>query len=150
MAQCSLDMLGMGLQRGPTGFMLVQTKCRSAQVARADQDKPLYSAIPGYLEAAQGFARLWPALLAPPKAGQPCAASSTHAHSGVSWLPCNVKATEQSRCNRQRCRVRCCRKLSLGSVDSGIDMDATLGLREGDSNDMRVGRVLPMLTMGHG
>ena len=150
MAQRSLDMLGMGLRRGPTGFMLVRTKCRSASVARADQNKPIYSAIPGYLEAARGFARLWPAPLTPPKAGQPCATSSAHAHSGASRSPCYDKATAQSRRNHQRRHVRRCRKLRLGSVDSGIDMDATLGLREGDSNDMRVGRVLPTLTMGHG
>ncbi len=65
-------------------------------MACADQDKPLYSAIPGYLEAARGFARLRPVPLVPPKAGQPCAASTTHAHSVVSQLPCNVKATMQS------------------------------------------------------
>ncbi len=35
-------------------------------------------------------------------------------------------------------------------MDSGIDMDATLGLREDASNDMRVGKVPPTLTMGHG
>ncbi len=150
MAQCSLDMLGVGLQCSPTGFTLVWTKCRSASVTRADQDKPIYSAIPGYLEATRGFARLRPAPLVPPMASQPCAASSAHMHSGASRLPCYIEATVQSRCNHWQRRVQHCRKLSLGSVDSGIDMDATLGLREGDSDDMRVGRVLPALTMGHG
>ncbi len=140
----------MGLRCSLTGFTMVRMKCRSASVARANQDKPIYSAIPGYVEAARGFVRLWPAPLAPPKASQPCATSSAHAHSGASRLPCYIEATAQSQRNHRRRRVQCCRKLSLGSVDSSIEMDATLGLQEGDSNDMRVGRVLPTLTMGHG
>ncbi len=37
-------------------------------------------------------------------------------------------------------------------MDSGIDMnlDATLGLRMSTDNDMRMGKVTPTLTMGHG
>ncbi len=104
-------------------------------MACADQDKPIYSAIPGYLEAARGFVRLWPAMLMPPTVGQPCT-SSTDAHSSVSQSPCTVKVATQSWCNCRQCRVQHCQKLTLGSVDSGIDMDATLGLREDASNDM--------------
>ncbi len=140
----------MGLRHSPTGFTLVWTKCRSASVACADQDKPIYSAIPGYLAAVRCFARLWPATLAPPMASQPCATNSIDVYSGASRSLCNIKVTMQSWCSHRRHRVRRCRKLSLGSVDSGIDMDATLGLWEDASDDMRVGRVPPTLTMGHG
>ena len=44
------------------------------------------------------------------------------------------------------------RKLSLGSVDSGIDLDVTSGHRTSTStdDDMRVGRVPPTLSLGHG
>ncbi len=52
MAQHSLDMLGMGLRRGLTGFMLVKMKRRSIAVASANQDKFIFNAIPGYLAAA--------------------------------------------------------------------------------------------------
>ncbi len=63
----------------------------------------------------------------------------------------DVVAT-QSRRNCRRRQVRRCRKLSLGSVDSGIDMtlDATLGLQTSTDDNMRVGKVMPTLTMGHG
>ena len=132
--------------------MLVKTKCGCSAMARARQDKPVYSAIPGYLEAAQGFARLRPAMLAPPTASQPSAASTTDAHPGASRLPCTNQIAVQSRRNRRRHRVRRCRKLSLGSVDSSIDLDATSGHRTSTStdDDMQVGRVLPTLTLGHG
>ncbi len=42
--------------------------------------------------------------------------------------------------------------MSLGSGDSGIDLDldVTLGLWQCDNDDMRVGKVMPTLTMGHG
>ncbi len=152
MAQRSLDMLGMGLRCGPAGLTLVKMKRRCSAMARAHQDKPVYSAIPGYLEAAQGFARLRPVTLAPPMASQLSAASATDAHLGVSRSPCADEIAAQSQCNHRRCRVRRCRKLSLGSVDSGIDLDATLGHWTSTStdNDMRVGRVPPTLTLGHG
>ncbi len=152
MAQRSLDMLGVGLRRGPAGLTLVKTKRGHSVMARAHQDKPIYSAIPGYLEAARGFARLRPAMLAPPAASQSSAASTTNAHSGASRSPCANQIAAQSRRNRRRRRVRRCRKLSLGSVDSGIDLDATSGHRTSTStdDDMRVGRVPPMLTLGHG
>ena len=142
----------MGLRRGPAGLTLVKTKCGRSAMARAHQDKPIYSAIPGYLEAARGFARLRPATLAPPTASQSSAASTMDAHPGVSRSPCANQIAAQSRRNRRRRRVRCCRKLSLGSVDSGIDLDATLGHRTSTSTDdnMRVGRVPPTLTLGHG
>ena len=37
-------------------------------------------------------------------------------------------------------------------MDSGIDMtlDATLGLQTSTDDNMRVGKVMPTLTMGHG
>ncbi len=43
-------------------------------------------------------------------------------------------------------------KVEPGSGDSGIDLDldATLGLQQCENNDMRVGKVMPTLTMGHG
>ena len=127
-------------------------ECRSASVAGADQDKPIYSAIPGYLEAARGFVRLRPAMLVPPSASQPSAARATDAHTGASRLLCADQIAPQSRRNRRQRRVRRCRKLSLGSVDSGIDLDATSGHRTSTStdDDMRVGRVPPTLTLGHG
>ncbi len=153
MAQRSLDMLGVGLQRGPTGYTLVRAKCRCSSVAHADQGDTLFSAIPGYLAAAQGFARLRPAMLAPPEASQLDAAESSHTHSCVTRLPCNLVVAPQSRHNHRRRRVWRCRKLSLGSVDSGIELDVTAGLRDdanNTNNDMRVGKVMPTLTMGHG
>ncbi len=145
-------MLGVGLWRGPAGFTLVKTKCGCSAMTRAHQDKLVYSAIPGYLEAAQGFARLRPATLAPPMASQPSAACAMDVHPGASRSPCADQIAAQSRCNCQRCRVRRCWKLSLESVDSSIDLDATSGHRTSTStdDDMRVGRVLPTLTLGHG
>ncbi len=57
----------------------------------------------------------------------------------------------QSWHNRQWCCVRCCWKLSLGSIDSGIDLelDVTSGLRQCEDDDMHMGKVTPTLTMGH-
>ncbi len=52
MAQHSLDCLGVGLRLGPVGYTLVKKACRRAVVASADQDKPIFDAIPGYLAAA--------------------------------------------------------------------------------------------------
>ncbi len=152
MAQRSLDMLGVGLRRGPAGLTLVRTKCRCSTMARAHQDKPVYSAIPGYLKAARGFARLRPTTLAPPTASQQSAASTTDAHPSASRSSCSNQIAAQSWRNCQWRRVRCCRKLSLGSVDSSIDLDVTLEHRTSTStdNDMRVGKVAPTLTMGHG
>ncbi len=152
MAQRSLDMLGMGLRRSPAGLMLVKTKCGRSAMARAHQDKPIYSAIPGYLEAVRGFARLRPVMLMPPSASQPSAACATDAHPSASRSPCADQIATQSRRNCRRHRVRRCRKLSLGSVDTGIDLDATSGHRTSMStdDDMRVGRVPPTLTLGHG
>ncbi len=83
-------------------------------------------------------------------AGQPDAVESTVPHPDALRLTSNNEVAMQSRRNHRWCRVWCCRKLSLGSVDSGIDMDVTLGLRQGTNDDMHVGRVPPMLTMGHG
>ncbi len=123
-----------------------------AVVASADQDQPIFDAIPGYLAEAQGFARLMPAMLVPPKAGQPSAPESTITHPNATWSMSNDAVATQSQRNRWRHRVRRCRKLSLGSVDSRIDMtlDATLGLWTSTDDDMRVGKVMPTLTMGHG
>ena len=142
----------MGLRCGLAGLTLVKTKHGCSAMARAHQDKPVYSAIPGYLEAAQGFARLRPVTLAPPMASQPSAASATDAHPGASRLPCANQIAMQSQHNCRQRQVRRCWKLSLGSVDSSIDLDATLGHQTSTStdNDMRVGRVLPTLTLGHG
>ena len=58
MAQHSLDRLGVGLRLGPASYTLVKKAHRDAVVASANQDKPICDAIPGYLAAAQGFARL--------------------------------------------------------------------------------------------
>ena len=125
---------------------------RHAVVASADQDKPIFDAIPGYLAAARGFARLTSATLMPPEASQPSTLESTFPHPDVSRSMSNDVVAMQSRHNRRQRRVRRCRKLSLGSVDSGIDMtlDATTGLRTSTDDDMRVGKVTPTLTMGHG
>ena len=142
----------MGLRRSPAGLTLVKTKRGCSAMACACQDKPIYSAIPGYLKAARGFTRLQLATLAPPTASQSSATSATDAHPGASRLPCANQIAMQSWCNRWRRRVRRCQKLSLGSVDSGIDLDATSGHRTSTStdDDMRVGRVPPTLTLGHG
>ncbi len=152
MAQHSLDHLGVGLRLGPAGYTLVKTTCRCIAVASADQDQPLFNAIPGYLVAARGFARLRPATLAPPKASQPSALELTITHPDATRSMSNDTVATQSRRNRQRCRVRRCRKLHLGSVDSGIDMnlDVSLGLRQSKDDDMHVGKVTLTLTMGHG
>ncbi len=91
-------------------------------VAHADQGDTVFSAIPGYLAAARGFARLRPAALVPPEASQLDATESTHTHSGATRSPCNLAVAPQSWCNRRWCRLRRCRKLSLGSVDSGIEV----------------------------
>ena len=144
-------MLGVGLRRSLAGLTLVKTKRGCSAMAHA-QDKPIYSAIPGYLEAARGFARLRPVTLAPPTASQSSAASATDAHPGASRSPCTNQIAAQSWRNHRWCRVRRCRKLSLGSVDSGIDLDATSGHRTSTSTDydIRVGQVPPTLTLGHG
>ncbi len=92
------------------------------------------------------------ATLMPPKASQPSTLELTFPHPDATRsMSSNVVATQSQR-NHQRCRVRCCRKLSLGSVDSGIDMtlDVTIGLRTSTDDDMRVGKVMPTLMMGHG
>ncbi len=132
--------------------MLVKKARRHAVVASADQDKPIFYAIPGYLAAARGFARLMSATLAPPKASQPSTPESTFPHPDASWSMSNDAVAALSQHNHRRHRVRHCRKLSLGSVDSGIDMtlDATIGLRTSTDNDMHIGKVMPTLTMGHG
>ncbi len=152
MAQRSLDHLGVGLRLGPAGYTLVKKACRCAMVASADQDQPIFDAIPGYLVAARGFARLTSATLAPPKASQPSTPESTILHPNATRSTSNDAVAAQSRRNRRQRRVRCCRKLSLGSADSGIDMtlDATLGLRTSTDDNMRVGKVTPTLMMGHG
>ncbi len=102
MAQRSLDVLGMGLRHGPTGLTLVKTQRGESQVAHADQGDVVFSAIPGYLAAVRGFARLRPAMLAPPEASQPDTAGTSHAHSGASHSPCSDQAAAQSRRNRRR------------------------------------------------
>ncbi len=152
MAQHSLDCLGVGLRLGPAGYTLVIKACRCAVVASADQDQPLFDTIPGYLVAMQGFARLTSAMLAPPKASQPSTLESTIPHPDATRLTSNDAVAAQSRHNRRRHRVRHCRKLSLGSVDSGVDMTlyATLGLRTSTDNNMCMGKVTLTLTMGHG
>ncbi len=152
MAQRSLDLLGVGLRHGPAGPTLVKTTCGVSQVACADQSDVIFSAIPGYMEAARGFARLAPAALAPSKASQPDTAATSDTHPSAARSPCSGQVGTQSRRNRRRRRVRRCRKLSMGSVDSGIDTDLSLGLRastDSTNGDMRIGKVTPMLTMGH-
>ncbi len=152
MAQHSLDHLGVGLRLGPAGYTLVKKACRCTVVASADQDQPIFDAIPGYLAAARGFARLTSATLTPPKASQPSAPELTFPHPDATRSTSNDAVAMQSQRNRWRCRVRRCRKLSLGSADSGIDMtlDATIGLRTSTDDDMHIGKVTPTLTMGHG
>ncbi len=152
MAQRSLDRLGMGLRLGPAGYTLVKKACRRTVVASADQDKPIFDAIPGYLAAVRGFARLTSATLAPPKASQLSTPESTFPHPNATWSTSNNAVAAQSRHNHWRRRVRRCRKLSLGPADSGIDMtlDATIGLQTSTDDNMRVGKVTPTLTMGHG
>ena len=152
MAQRSLDRLGMGLRLGPAGYTLVKKACRRTVVASADQDKPIFDAIPGYLAVARGFARLTSATLAAPKARQPSTPESTFPHPDASRSMSNDAVAAQSWHNHWRHRVRRCRKLSLGSADSGIDMtsDATIGLWTSTNNNMRIGKVMPTLMMGHG
>ena len=126
----------MGLRLGPAGYMLVKKAHRRAVVASADQDQPIFDTIPGYL------ARFCEAHVSNPRApkGQPAE------HPGV-----DIPTSQCVPVDKQH-QVRCCRKLSLGSVDSGIDMtlDATTGLRTSTDDDMRIGKVTPTLTMGHG
>ncbi len=126
---------------------------RHVSVACADQDNTVFSAIPGYLGAAQGFAWLQPAALAAPEAGQPDAPKSADMHSNMTQSAGGDDVIPQSQCNHQRCCIGHCRKLSLGSVDSGIDVDLDaqpeLWQHETD-DDMCVGKVVPTLTMGHG
>ncbi len=152
MAQHSLDHLGVGLRLGPAGYTLVKKARRCALVASANQDKPIFDAIPGYLAAARGFARLTSATLAPPKASQPSTPESTFPHPDASRSTRNDTVATQSRRNHRQRRVRHCRKLSLGSADLGIDMtlDATTGLWTSTDDDMRIGKVTLTLTMGHG
>ncbi len=123
MAQRSLDRLGVGLQLSLTGYALVRTSRRCVLVACADQDHTVFSAIPGYLAATQGFAWLQPAALVAPDASQPDAPKSADAHSDMTRLAGGNAVVLQSWRNRWWHRVRHCRKLSLGSVDSGIDLD---------------------------
>ncbi len=144
----------MGLRCSPTGYTLVLKKRRGSTVARANQSDAVFSAIPGYLVATRGFARLRPAALAPPAASQPYAAEPAHTHSSATQSSCNLVVAPQSQRNRRRRRVWRCWKLSHGSVDSGIELDTTTG-RQDDANadadqNMRVGKVTPTLTMGHG
>ena len=152
MAQCSLNRLGVGLQLGPAGYTLVKKARRHTVVASANQDQPIFDAIPGYLAAAQGFARLTSATLAPPKASQPSTPESTFPHLDATRSTSSDMVAAQSRRNHQWHRVRRCQKLSLGSADSGIDMtlDVTIGLWTSTDNDMHIGKVMPTLTMGHG
>ncbi len=147
-----MDHLGMGLRLGPAGYTLVKKARRRAVVASADQDKPIFDAIPGYLVAVRGFVRLTSATLVPPKASQPSTPESTFLHPDASQSMSNDTVAMQSRRNCWWHRVRRCQKLSLGSADSGIDMtlDVTTGLRTSTDDNMRIGKVMPTLTMGHG
>ncbi len=131
--------------------MLVRMTHRCVSVACADQDQPIFSAIPGYLAAVRGFARLRPAALAPPKASQPDTLKSANMHPNATRLAGGDTVIPQSQRNHWRRRISCYWKLSLGSIDSGIDLelDATSGLRQCKNNDMRVGKVMLTLTMGH-
>ncbi len=143
----------MGLRHSPAGLTLVKMSCGESQVAGANQSDIIFSAIPGYMEAARGFARLRPATLVPPEASRPEAPRSAHAHPSAAQSPCSDEVGAQSQCNRRQRRLRRCRKLSVGLADSGIDVDAAIGLQsstESTDDSMRVGRVLPTLTMGHG
>ncbi len=151
MAQRSLDRLGVGLRLGPAGYALVKTTRRRVSVACADQDQPIFSAISGYLAATRGFARLRPAALAPPKASQPDAPKSANTHPDATRLADDDTVVPQSQRNHRWHHIRRCRKLSLRSGDSGIDLDldAPLGLRQSKNGDMRMGKVPPTLTMGH-
>ena len=122
-------------------------------VAHAGQGNTLFSAIPGYLEATWGFAQLQPAVLAAPTASQLDAPNPPNVHSDKTRLVGgNCTISQSQRNHRQRC-IRHCRKLSLGSTDSGIDLeiDVAGGNWQLNTDDaMRVGKVVPMLTMGHG
>ncbi len=93
----------MGLRLDPAGYTLVKMACRHAVVASADQDQPLFDAIPGYLAAARGFARLTPATLVPPKAGQLSTLESTVTHPDVTRSTSNDAVATQSQRNCQRC-----------------------------------------------
>ncbi len=123
-------------------------------MARADQGDVVFNAIPGYLEATRGFARLQPAALAAPKASQMDAPTPSNAHSNETWSAGSGCAIpQQSRCNCQRHRIRCCWKLSLGSTDLGIALGTDMATDNRQANladNMRVGKVVPTLTMGHG
>ncbi len=103
MAQHSLDHLGVGLRFGPVGYTLVKKACRRAVVASANQDNPIFDAIPGYLAATRGFARLTSAMLVPPKARQPSAPESTIPHPDVTQLTNNDAVAAQSWRNHQWC-----------------------------------------------
>ncbi len=87
-----------------------------------------------------------------PMARQPGAASAMDVHPGASRSPCTNQVAAQSWCNHRQRQVRHCQKLSLGSVDSGIDLGATLGhwMSTSTDDDMRIGKVMPTLMMGHG
>ena len=106
MAQRSLDHLGVGLRLGPVGYTLVKKACRHAVVASADQDQPIFDAIPGYLAAARDFARLMSATLMPPKAGQPSALELTIPHPDATRSTSNDAVAAQSRHNHWWRRVR--------------------------------------------
>ncbi len=103
MAQRSLDRLGVGLRLSPAGYTLVKKARRHAVVASADQDQPLFDAIPGYLVAVRGFARLTSAMLMPPKASQPSAPESTIPHPDATRSTSNDAVAMQSRHNHRRC-----------------------------------------------
>ena len=102
MAQHSLDCLGVVLQLGPVGYMLVKKARRRTVVASANQDKPIFDAIPGYLVAARGFARLMSATLMPPKASQPSTPELTFPHPDASRSTSNGTVATQSWRNRRR------------------------------------------------
>ncbi len=87
-------------------------------------------------------------------AHQPNAPFLSDAHSDKTQsVGGNCVIPPQSQRNRWRHRVRHCRKLSFGLTDSGIDLgiDVAVEHRQANpDNDMRVGKVVPTLMMGHG
>ncbi len=150
MAQRSLDLLGMGLRNGLSGYTLVLTACQRVQVAHADQGDTIFSAIPGYLEAMRGFAWIRPATLAAPKAGQSNHPCLTYVNSNTRSASGDCATWRQTRRNHRRRHLRCWRKLSRESADSGVGLDNDKEQDRTTNANMRVGKVTPTLTMGHG
>ncbi len=128
----------MGLRRSPTGYMLVRTTRITLYLVPFLVTWQRHEALPGFSQQ-----RSWPQ--------RPV--SWTNVHSNATQSAGGDAVVPQSRHNRRRRHVRCYQKLSLGSIDSGIDMtnDAQPEFwRNKTDDDMHVGKVTLTLTMGHG